>query len=91
LRYGAEQQERAVHSGYWPLLRYNPALVGAGRNPLMLDSPRPTIGLRAFTEQELRFRLLAQTSPQDVERLQREGELEVRRRWKLYEDLAALP
>jgi pyruvate-ferredoxin/flavodoxin oxidoreductase len=90
LQFGIEHQQRAVHSGYWPLLRYDPALGAVGRNPLILDSARPTIGLREFTDQELRFRLLTLTSPGDADRLMREGEADLRRRWKLYEDLAAL-
>ena len=35
-------QKDAVKSGYWPLLRYNPALVREGKNPLQLDSRAPT-------------------------------------------------
>jgi len=35
-----DQQYRAVASGHWPLLRYDPVLRAAGRNPFLLDSPR---------------------------------------------------
>ena len=50
-----DQQASAVHSGYWPLLRYNPALRGGGDNPFALDAPRPSIPLASYTDQELRF------------------------------------
>ena len=33
LAYGMEQQKNAVLSGYWPLMRYNPALRAEGKNP----------------------------------------------------------
>ena len=31
---GLDQQNRAVHSGYWPLLRYNPEVRQVGREPV---------------------------------------------------------
>ncbi|MGZ4819850.1 MAG: pyruvate:ferredoxin (flavodoxin) oxidoreductase, partial [Terriglobales bacterium] len=42
LMYGMEQQKLAVQTGYWPLFRYNPALALQGKNPLQLDSRRPS-------------------------------------------------
>ena len=42
MRKGMKQQDLAVASGYWPLFRYNPALREIGKNPFVLDSPRPT-------------------------------------------------
>ncbi|HMQ66268.1 MAG TPA: pyruvate:ferredoxin (flavodoxin) oxidoreductase, partial [Arachnia sp.] len=41
IRKGLEQQYRAVNSGHWPLMRYNPVIRDAGGNPFLLDSPRP--------------------------------------------------
>ena len=38
LVHGLEQQKLAVQSGYWPLMRYNPALREEGKNPFQLDS-----------------------------------------------------
>lgn len=40
---GLMQQKLATASGYWPLIRYNPALRAAGKKPFVLDSPRPSI------------------------------------------------
>lgn len=42
MRTGLIQQKRAVASGHWPLIRYNPILREQGRNPFTLDSLRPT-------------------------------------------------
>src|SRR5262249_49178946 len=41
MRDGLGQQYRAVASGHWPLVRYDPAVRAAGGNPFLLDSPRP--------------------------------------------------
>ena len=41
-----EQQKNAVLSGYWPLMRYNPALRAEGKNPFILDSKAPSVPLK---------------------------------------------
>ncbi|MDO5628593.1 MAG: pyruvate:ferredoxin (flavodoxin) oxidoreductase, partial [Mobilicoccus sp.] len=69
MRTGLDQQYRAVHSGHWPLMRYNPVLRMQGRNPFLLDSPRPRVTLRDYHDRELRFRVLAATVPAEAERL----------------------
>ena len=48
MQHGLRQQELAVHSGYWPLLRYNPALRDSGENPLILDSAAPRVPLAHY-------------------------------------------
>jgi pyruvate-ferredoxin/flavodoxin oxidoreductase len=88
LRLGLEQQRRAVDSGYWPLMRYNPALQGSGESPYLLDSPRPRLPLADFTDRELRYRLLRQTAPDEAAELMEAAQAGVTRRWKLYEELA---
>ena len=90
LRLGLDQQRRAVHSGYWPLLRYNPELRRVGENPFTLDSPRPTLRFRDYAEQELRYRMLTRTNPEGAEALFTRAEEALARRWRLYEDFARL-
>ncbi|MGE5801270.1 MAG: hypothetical protein ACM358_03350, partial [Gemmatimonadota bacterium] len=90
LRMGLEQQRRAVHCGYWPLLRYNPELRRTGENPFTLDSPRPTLGFREYADQELRYRLLARNNPAAAETLLTQADEAIARRWHLYENLAGL-
>ena len=63
LRYGMRQQDLATASGYWPLFRFNPAMRGAGEAPFRLDSPRPTIPLKDYAYNELRYRSLASIRP----------------------------
>ena len=43
-----EEMKRAVKSGYWNLLRYNPDLIREKKNPLSLDSGEPTESYRDF-------------------------------------------
>jgi len=87
---GLDQQFRAVHSGYWPLLRYNPGVRQSGENPFVLDSPRPTLKLRDYTENELRYRMLRLTNPKHADQLMQMAQAQVDRKWKLYEDMATL-
>jgi pyruvate-ferredoxin/flavodoxin oxidoreductase len=89
LRNGMDQQYRAVASGYWPLIRYDPVLREAGRNPFLLDSHRPRIPLAAYTGQELRYRILERTNPEGAERLSRLARQQVSQRWATYEEMAA--
>ncbi len=85
---GLDQQYRAVASGYWPLIRYDPVARAAGANPFLLDSPRPRISLADYTNRELRYRSLASTDPAEAERLHRLAEESVAERWAVYEEMA---
>jgi pyruvate-ferredoxin/flavodoxin oxidoreductase len=88
MRNGLDQQYRAVASGYWPLIRYDPIARTAGGNPFLLDSPRPRIPLADYTDRELRYRSLANTNPAEAERLHGLAEQAVAQRWDVYEEMA---
>ena len=88
MRNGLDQQSRAVDSGYWPLIRYDPMARAAGGNPFLLDSPRPRIALADYTNRELRYRTLTNTDPAEAERLHGLAEEAVAQRWEVYEDMA---
>jgi pyruvate-ferredoxin/flavodoxin oxidoreductase len=88
MRHGLSQQSLAVHSGYWPLFRYNPALREAGGNPFVLDSQRPRVRFRDYADNELRYRMLARTNPKEADDLMRRAEAAIRRKWDLYEVMA---
>lgn len=90
MQQGLDQQSRAVHSGYWPLVRYNPELRRVGEPPLTLDSVRPSISFRAYAERELRYRMLLLSDPTRGEVLLRAAQEAVDRKWRHYEDLATL-
>jgi pyruvate-ferredoxin/flavodoxin oxidoreductase len=88
MRDGLGQQKRAVRSGYWPLMRYDPVLRAAGRNPFLLDSTRPRTPLSEYTDRELRFRRLRDTDPAEAARLATLAQEAVDQRWQVYEEMA---
>jgi len=88
MRDGLGQQYRAVASGYWPLIRYDPLVRTAGGNPFLLDSPRPRIPLADYTQRELRYRALGNTHPAEAERLGILAQEAVDQRWDTYEEMA---
>ncbi len=90
MRYGMEQQKNAVLSGYWPLLRYNPALAVQGKNPLQLDSKAPSLPLEKYVYNETRYTVLTRTDPERAKALLAEAQEDVRRRWRLYEHWASM-
>jgi pyruvate-ferredoxin/flavodoxin oxidoreductase len=89
LRNGMDQQYRAVASGHWPLVRYDPMVRDGGGNPFLLDSPRPRMPLSEYTGRELRYRSLARTHPAEAEKLVQLAQEEVDRRWATYEEMAS--
>ncbi|MDJ0761076.1 MAG: 4Fe-4S double cluster binding domain-containing protein [Woeseiaceae bacterium] len=88
LKDGLKQQALATASGYWPLIRYNPALRAAGKKPFVLDSPRPTIPLREYAYNENRYKVLTKTNPEEAERMMQLAQETVDRRWQTYEHLS---
>lgn len=88
LKDGLNQQNKAVASGYWPLVRYNPALRKKNLNPFVLDAPRPSIPLREYAYHELRYRMLTQSHPEEAEKLMVLAQDFVNLRWKNYEEMA---
>ncbi|MFL6169088.1 MAG: pyruvate:ferredoxin (flavodoxin) oxidoreductase [Ornithinibacter sp.] len=85
---GLDQQYRAVASGHWPLVRYDPAVRSSGGNPFQLDSPRPRIPLEDYIYNELRYRMLRNADPAEAERLLGLAQEAVDQRWRTYEEMA---
>jgi pyruvate-ferredoxin/flavodoxin oxidoreductase len=88
MRDGLDQQYRAVASGHWPLVRYDPVARANGRNPFQLDSPRPRIPLADYVYRELRYRMLRNSDPAEAERLLGLAQQAVDQRWATYEEMA---
>jgi pyruvate-ferredoxin/flavodoxin oxidoreductase len=82
---GLTQQQLAVKSGHWPLLRYNPDLRDIGQNPLIIDSTRGKIALKDYIYNETRYSSLTKTNPEHAARLLELAEKDVDQRWALYE------
>ena len=85
---GMKQQDMAVACGYWPLFRYNPALRARGENPFVLDSPRPTILFKDYAYNELRYRSLMQTRPEEAAELLQAAQAAVLEKYRTYEEMA---
>ena len=88
--FGMEQQKSAVLSGYWPLMRYNPALREQGQNPFQLDSRAPSIPLEKYMYQEARYSMLVRSDPQSARELLKLAQGDVERQWKVYSTNAGL-
>ena len=85
---GLHQQDMAVASGYWPLIRYNPELRRAGKKPFVLDSPMPTMKVKDYAYTEMRYKLLQRSHPEEAERLMKLAQESVDLRWSTYEHMA---
>jgi len=88
LKNGLDQQNKAVASGHWPLMRYNPTLRNKNQNPFVLDSPRPTMRLQDYAYNELRYKVLTLTNPVAAASLMKHAQDLVNLKWKNYEELA---
>ena len=91
MKYGLEQQKLAVQSGHWPMFRYNPALATEGKNPFVLDCKAPSIPLEKYIYNETRYTMLVHSKPEDARRLLAGAQADVMNRWRLYEQMAAMP
>jgi pyruvate-ferredoxin/flavodoxin oxidoreductase len=91
LVHGLEQQKLAVQSGYWPLMRYNPALRETGKNPFQLDSKAPSVRLKEYSYREARYTMLARSNPDLAAELLKEAQDDVERQWRVYSARAAMP
>ncbi|MGJ0485071.1 MAG: pyruvate:ferredoxin (flavodoxin) oxidoreductase [Methylomicrobium sp.] len=82
------QQDMAVRSGHWPLLRFDPRRAQEGSNPLQLDSQKPSMPFRDYALTEARFSLLSRTHPDDSERFLQQSQQDLNARYRHYRELA---
>ena len=88
MRLGMKQQDLAVASGHWPLIRFNPELRSVSANPFQLDSPRPTIKLKEYAYNEMRYKSLAAMRPEEAAALAEMAQTVATERYRSYEELA---
>lgn len=67
LRYGFDQQKRAVDSGLWPIFRFNPEKIKVGENPMSLDYKGPKIDVKDFMYRETRFKMVEKMNSASAE------------------------
>ncbi|KAA1188174.1 pyruvate:ferredoxin (flavodoxin) oxidoreductase [Pseudohalioglobus sediminis] len=85
-----QQQDMAVKSGHWPLFRFNPENIAAGKPPMKMDSRAPSIPYRDYVQTETRFNMLWHTHPEVAEALVEEEQKFVNHRYHYYEQLSKL-
>ena len=88
MRYGMRQQKLAADCGHWPLYRYRPALNG-DTPEFILDSAAPSIPLKAYAYNEIRYKMLTFTNPDEAARLLERAQQDVHQRWALYQDMSS--
>lgn len=84
------QQVLAVESGHLNLLRFDPRRAAVGKNPLQLDSGKPSIPYKTFAQSEARFSMLWRSHPEAAELLMQRAQQEVMERFHHYKRLASL-
>jgi pyruvate-ferredoxin/flavodoxin oxidoreductase len=88
MRFGMRQQKLAVDAGHWPLYRYRPAQGARTREEFVLDSAAPSIPLKTYAYNEIRYKMLAYTKPEEAQRLLEGAQEDVAQRWRVYSSLA---
>jgi pyruvate-ferredoxin/flavodoxin oxidoreductase len=86
--HGAEQQNLAVKSGYWPLFRYNPSKEKGQR--FQIDSKEPSLPLEDFLYHENRFATIRNNYPEKAVEFLEMAHDGIRRRWERIELLRGL-
>ncbi|MEH6593347.1 MAG: thiamine pyrophosphate-dependent enzyme, partial [Halioglobus sp.] len=90
MSFNHRQQQLAVKSGHWPLIRFNPGNIERGKPPLKLDSPAPSIPYREYVQTETRFNMLWHTHPDVAETLLAKEQEHVNQRYHYYKQLSQL-
>lgn len=85
---GLDQQHLATETGYWPLFRFDPRMRTYGQNPFRLDSNKPTLPLTAYAYNEIRYKSLTKSHPEEAKHLMMMAQNWVDERFRAYEDLA---
>ena len=76
------EMKKAVDSGYWNLLRYDPRLAAEGKNPLIIDSKAPTESYQDFIMGEVRYSSLMLEFPDRAAALFETAEKEAKTRYE---------
>lgn len=80
MAHGAEEQDFAVKSGYWPLFHYNPMKPKGER--FVIDSKEPSLPLSEFMYHENRFNVIKAKDPALAERFLHQAEEEKTAKWE---------
>ncbi len=86
--HGAEEQENAVKSGYWPLFHYNPSKPKGQR--FVIDSKEPTMELSEFMYHENRFQMIRAKDPVLAESFLKQADEAKKEKWDRLRTLTSL-
>ena len=89
LNSGPGHAKDLVKSGYLLLYRYDPRRKDEGKNPLQLDSPKPTFDSTPMFEDEIRFSSLKDIYPTEAEKKRPQLIDDLKRRYQYYAEMAA--
>jgi len=84
-----KQAARAVASGHWPLLRFDPTIAPARDESIPAGLAAPAHPLSEYRSREVRFKVVEQTNPGAAAHMLDQAQLALDERYRLYEDLAA--
>ena len=87
---GLEQQKKAVASGHWILMRYDPRRTLEGQNPLQIDSKEPSLPLGDYVYAENRYNILQRAHPEESKALVDCAQEIVKSNWRLYQHMASM-
>ncbi len=87
---GLNHQKMAVESGHFPLFRYNPQAIEAGKNPLTLDSKDPTQSFVEVAKTENRFKQLSRNNPEEAGEILAKAEELYKRKFEYLKAVAAM-
>ncbi len=90
MRKGLDTQKQAVQSGHFPLLRYNPALIAQGKNPLSIDSKPPTLPFEEYAYHQTRFKMLTKTQPEQAKALIVQAQRDAQQRYEFFRKLTSV-
>jgi pyruvate-ferredoxin/flavodoxin oxidoreductase len=88
MAHGAEEQDFAVKSGYWPLFHYNPMKPRGQR--FVVDSKDPSLDLSEFMYHENRFNIIKAKDPELAARFMDQAQEAKVSRWERLETLKGL-
>jgi pyruvate-ferredoxin/flavodoxin oxidoreductase len=88
MAHGADEQDFAVKSGYWPLFHYNPMKPKGER--MVVDSKEATIPLSEFMYHENRFNVIKAKDPELAERFLQQAEEARASKWDRLQTLKGL-
>jgi len=82
-----KQSEKAAKCGYWPMYRFNPDIRNENQAPLMWDGVEIDTGFEDYLQEEIRYKTLNMTNPEESARLVSEA---VKDNAKRFQDIKQL-